>query len=129
MLAAEFLGHDNQAIMSCADGFLTVWDVETCRMLRSTCMRDVQVGLHFCLSLGLLASWGVDDFNHEVIMWDVEELKVVHVLNDGHSEAVKDVCEVAPKEEDGDSSERLWDPMLGKSFSWSLLGLRETTFL
>lgn len=122
MLAAEFFGHDNQAVMSCTDGFLTVWDVETCRMLRSTRMRDVQVGLRFCPALGLLASWGVDEFNHEILIWDVDELKVVHVLTDGHSEPVKDVCEVAPTEKDVGPSERLWDPMLGTSFPWFFVG-------
>lgn len=87
-------------------------------MLRSVRLRDVQVGLRFCPALGLLASWGVDDFNHEILIWDLDELKVVHVLNDGHSEPVKDVCEVAlPLHQNAqDPNERAWEPLIGTKY-------------
>lgn len=117
-LAAEFVGQENQAVVSCADGYLTSWDVEKCRMLRSVRLRDVQVGLRFCPALGLLASWGVDDFNHEILVWDLDEFKVVHVLNDGHSDPVKDVREVAlPLHQNAqEPNERAWEPMIGTTY-------------
>lgn len=115
MLAAEFIGHANQAAMSCADGYLTVWDLDTCKMLRFVRMRDIQVGLRFCPAMNVLASWGVDDFDHDIVIWNVEDLAVVHVLNDGHSDPVKDVCEVAlPQQGKGeDRVQRPWSPILG----------------
>ncbi|CAM9511695.1 unnamed protein product [Ectocarpus sp. 12 AP-2014] len=113
VLAMDFIGRDNQAAVSCADGYLTVWDLETCKLLRHTRLRDVQVGLRFCRSMDVLTSWGVDEFNHEIIVWDVDKLTVLHVL-DGHCEAVKDICEVAPPPLAGnpESAEKPWDPIL-----------------
>eukprot|EP00752_Nemacystus_decipiens_P011039 g9808.t1 len=109
----EYIGRVNQAAVSCADGFLTVWDLETFKLLRYVRLRDVQVGLRFCPAMGVLTSWGVDEFNHEIIVWDVDKLTVLHVL-DGHSEAVKDIYEVAPAyRADGlVDSEKPWEPML-----------------
>ncbi|CAM9298583.1 unnamed protein product [Ectocarpus fasciculatus] len=113
VLAMDFIGRDNQAAVSCADGYLTVWDLETCKLLRHTRLRDVQVGLRFCRSMDVLTSWGVDEFNHEIIVWDVDKLTVLHVL-DGHCEPVKDICEVAPPPLTGnsESAEKPWDPIL-----------------
>lgn len=110
-----FIGRDNQAAVSCADGYLTVWNLETFKLLRYVRLRDVQVGLRFCPAMDVLASWGVDEFNHEVIVWDVDKLKVLRVL-DGHSEAVKDIYEVAPPSAatDSDLAETAWDPILGE---------------
>lgn len=115
VLAMDFIGRDNQAAVSCADGYLTVWDLETCKLLRHTRLRDVQVGLRFCRSMDVLTSWGVDEFNHEIIVWDVDNLTVLYVL-DGHSEPVKDICEVAPPPLAGnsESAEKPWDPILGE---------------
>lgn len=115
VLAMEYIGRVNQAAVSCADGFLTIWDLETFKLLRYVRLRDVQVGLRFCPSMGVLTSWGVDEFNHEIIVWDVDKLTVLHVL-DGHSEAVKDTCEVAPANRaDGlVVVEKPWEPMLGE---------------
>lgn len=116
VLAAEFIGRDNQAALSCADGFLTVWELDNCTMLRFTHMKDVQVGLRFCPAMKVLASWGVDDFNHDILIWDVDALLVMHVLNDGHYDPVRDVCEVAlpNSETSADYIERPWNPLLGK---------------
>lgn len=116
MLAAEFIGRDNQAAVSCADGYLTVWELDTCKMLRYTRLRDVQVGLRFCPAMDVLTSWGVDDFNHEILVWDVDSLKVLHVI-DGHRDPVKDICEVAPPPRAEAMEERSsWDPLMGESF-------------
>lgn len=115
VLAAEFIGRDNQAAVSCADGYLTVWEIDTCKLLRYTRLRDVQVGLRFCPAMDVLASWGVDDFNHEIIVWDVDSLKVLHVI-DGHSDPVKDICEVTPPPRTETTEERsFWDPLMGES--------------
>lgn len=115
VLAMDFIERDNQAAVSCADGYLTVWDLETCKLLRHTRLRDVQVGLRFCRSMDVLTSWGVDEFNHEIIVWDVDKLTVLHVL-DGHCAPVKDICEVAPPPLAGtsESAEKPWDPILGE---------------
>lgn len=111
----EFIGRVNQAAVSCADRYLTIWDLETLKLLRHVRMRDAQVGLRFCPSMGVLTSWGVDEFNHEIIVWNVDKLTVMHVL-DGHSGAVKDICEVAPPPSTGtsDPTEKIWEPILGE---------------
>lgn len=111
----EFIGRVNQAAVSCADGNLTIWDLETFKLLRYVRMRDVQVGLRFCPSMGVLTSWGVDEFNHEIIVWDVDKLTVLHVL-DGHSGAVKDTYEVAPAPlaDKAKAGEKPWEPILGE---------------
>lgn len=110
-----FIGRDNQAAVSCADGYLTVWNLETYKLLRYVRLRDVQVGLRFCPTMDVLTSWGVDEFNHEFFVWDVDKLAVLHALN-GHSEAVKDIYEVAPPSasRDPDLTEKTWDPILGE---------------
>lgn len=115
VLAMEFIGRVNHAAVSCADSNLTIWDLESLQLLRYVRLRDVQVGLRFCPFMGVLASWGVDEFNHEIIVWDVDKLTVLHVL-DGHSEAVKDAYEVAPAPSaDGlKAGEKLWEPLLGE---------------
>lgn len=116
VLAMDFIGRGTQAVVSCADGYLTVWDLETLKLLRYVRLRDVQVGLRFCPSMNVLTSWGVDEFNHEIIVWDVDKLTVLHVL-DGHCEPVKDTYEVAPPVTSGASipTEKAWDPMLGEN--------------
>ncbi|CAM9316088.1 unnamed protein product, partial [Hapterophycus canaliculatus] len=113
VLAMDFIGRGSQAAVSCADGYLTVWDLETLKLLRYVRLRDVQVGLRFCPFMDILTSWGVDEFNHEIIVWDVDTLTVLHVL-DGHSEPVKDTYEVAPPLTAGTSisTEKAWDPIL-----------------
>lgn len=118
----EYIGRVNQAAVSCADGFLTIWDLETFKLLRYVRLRDVQVGLRFCPSMGVLTSWGVDEFNHEIIVWDVDKLTVLRVL-DGHSEAVKDTHEVAPahRAEGVVATEKPWEPMLGEIFCYNYL--------
>lgn len=68
------------------------------------------MGLRFCPAKDILASWGVDDFNHGVTLWDIDALKVIHFIS-GHSGPVKDVCEVASR----GASEMPFDPMLGDS--------------
>lgn len=110
-----FIGRDNQAVVSCADGYLTVWNLETFKLLRYVRVRDVQVGLRFCPSMDVLTSWGVDEFNHEIFVWDVDNLTVVHVL-DGHCEPVKDIYEVAPPPvtRNSEITEKTWDPILGE---------------
>lgn len=110
VLAAEFVARDNQAVVSCADGYLTVWELTSFKMLHYTRVRHVQVGLRFCPSMGVMASWGVNDFNHEISIWEIDTLKVLHVI-DGHSGPVKDICEVACNGELG----KEWDPILGES--------------
>lgn len=113
VLAAEFIGRDKQAAVSCADGYLTVWELDECRMIRHTRLRDVQVGMRFCPIMDVLISWGVDDFKHEILVWDVDTLKVLHVI-DGHSQPVKDVCEVASPLHSGlEKNGRSFDPTLG----------------
>lgn len=111
----EFIGRVNQAAVSCADSNLTIWDLETFKLLRYVRLRNVQVGLRFCPSMGVLTSWGVDEFNHEIIVWNVDKLVVMHVL-DGHSEAIKDTYEVAPAPlTDGSkATEKPWEPILGE---------------
>lgn len=118
VLAMAFIGRDNQAAVSCADGYLTVWNLETFKLLRYVRLRDVQVGLRFCPAMDVLTSWGVDEFNHEIFVWNVDKLTVLHVL-DGHSEAVKDIYEVAPRSgaRSSEISEKTWDPILGEGLA------------
>ena len=114
----DFIGRHNQAAVSCADGYLTVWDLETFKLLRYVRLRDVQVGLRFCPAMDVLTSWGVDEFNHEIIVWDVDTLTVLHVL-DGHCEAVKDIYEVAPPplSDNIKAADKTWEPILGECFT------------
>lgn len=116
VLAAEFIGRDNQVAVSGADGFLTIWDLGTYKLLRYTRLKDVQIGMRFCPAMDVLVSWGVGDFSHEILVFDVDTLKVLHVL-DGHAESVKDVCEVASplSSTNPGAVERCWDPMLGRA--------------
>ena len=57
----------------------------------------------------------MDDFNHEILVWDVDTLKILHVL-DGHCEPVKDICELAPPPSSKNigGKGKKWDPMLGR---------------
>ncbi|CAM9151762.1 unnamed protein product, partial [Discosporangium mesarthrocarpum] len=95
VLAAEFIGHVNQAVVSCADGNLSVWDLTTGKMLRYFPVRDVQVGLRYCPLMAVLISWGVDEYNNTILVWDIETFCTMHRLS-GHTAAVRDVCEVFP---------------------------------
>ncbi|CAM9349206.1 unnamed protein product [Choristocarpus tenellus] len=95
VLAAEYIGHGNQAIVSCADGYLTVWDLNTAKLLRYIYVGDVQVGLRFCPAMDVLISWGVDEFHNDFLVWNVETLTAMHTLN-GHTAPIRDVCEVCP---------------------------------
>lgn len=116
VLAVEYIGNVNRVAVACADGYLTVWEIDTYKMLSYTRLKDVQVGLRFCPAMNVLTSWGVDDFNHEILVWDVDTLKILHVL-DGHCEPIKDICEVAPPPSSKiiDGKKKNWEPMLGGS--------------
>lgn len=92
--AVEFIGSESQIAVSCADGFLTIWELKTSKILRYTRMKSVQMGLRFCSTMNVLASWGIGHSNHDILVWDVNTLKVIHILS-GHSGPIKDVCEVA----------------------------------
>lgn len=117
MLAVEFIGHPNHAALSCADGNLTVWNLETYTMLRFAHTRTVQVGLRFCPSMDVLVSWGGGELRHDILVWDAGTLSTLRVLNDEHFDAIKDVCEMAwttsPKGGDA-ATEMSWEPMIGE---------------
>lgn len=117
MLAVEFIGHPNHAALSCADGNLTVWNLETYTMLRFAHARTVQEGLRFCPSMDVLVSWGGGELRHDILVWNAGTLSTLRVLSNEHFDTIKDVCEMAwttsPKGADA-ATENSWEPMLGE---------------
>lgn len=109
--AVEFIGSESEIAVSCADGFLTIWDLKIRKIIQYTRMKRVQMGLRFCPAMDVLASWGTGNFNHDVLVWDVTTLKVIHILS-GHSGPIKDVCEVAS----GDAKGAPFNTMIGEYF-------------
>lgn len=110
--AAEFIGSESQIAVSCADGFLTIWDMKIRTIIRYARMKSVQMGLRFCATMDVLASWGIGNSNHDVLVWDVNTLKVTHILS-GHRGPIKDVCEVAS----GDAKGAPFNTMIGEYYS------------